>query len=112
MSLDHDAIRKAYPNAVTIDDRTGAFDASGNSITLVQSAIDAARVTLNNEDAAVKYKTDRTGEVPGSAQDTVYPSIGDQLDLLYKDIVAGTITTSGGFASAIKATKDKYPKPE
>ncbi len=75
MSLDHDAIRKAYPNAVTIDDRTGAFDASGNSITLVQSAIDAARVTLNNEDAAVKYKTDRAN---------AYPSIGDQLDMQYK----------------------------
>ena len=32
MSLDHQAIRKAYPNAVTIDDGTGAFDESGNSI--------------------------------------------------------------------------------
>ena len=26
-NLDHDAIRKAYPNAVLIDDGTGAFDA-------------------------------------------------------------------------------------
>ena len=111
MGLDHDAIRKAYPNAVTVDDGAGAFDSSGNSITLVQSNIDAARTTLNNEAAAVKYKTDRTGEITGSSQDTVYPTIGDQLDLLYKDIVAGTITTSGGFATAIKATKDKYPKP-
>ena len=108
---DHEAIRKAYPNAVTIDDGTGAFDSSGNSITLVQSNIDSARTTLNTEAAAVKYKTDRTGESPGSSRDTVYPSIGDQLDLLYKDIVAGTVTTSGGFATAIKATKDKYPKP-
>jgi len=109
MSLDHDAIRKAYPNAVSIDDTAGAFDSSGNAITLVQSNIDAARVTLNNEAAAVKYKDDRTG-VNGTS-DTIYPSIGDQLDLLYKDIVAGTVTTSGGFATRIKATKDKYPKP-
>ena len=43
--------------------------------------------------------------------DTIYPTIGDQLDNLYKDIVAGTVTTSGAFATAIKATKDKYPKP-
>ena len=63
--LDHDAIRKAYPNAVTIDDGTGAFDSSGNAITLVQSNIDAARVTLNNEAAAIKYKADRTGETYG-----------------------------------------------
>jgi hypothetical protein len=33
------------------------------------------------------------------------------LDHLYKDIVAGTVTTSGAFATAIKAVKDKYPKP-
>ena len=43
MSLDHEAIRKAYPNAVTIDDGTGAFDASGNSITLDNSLVTAAR---------------------------------------------------------------------
>lgn len=110
MALDHEAIRRAYPNAVTIDDGTGAFDASGNSITLVQSEIDAARTTLNNEAAAVKYKEDRVGSRLNSG-DTVYLPIGDQLDLLYKDIVAGTLTTSGGFATAIKATKDKYPKP-
>ena len=110
MSLDHKAIRKAYPNAVTIDDGTGAFDSSGNKITLVQSNIDAARTTLNNEAAAIKYKKDRSGETEG-VTDTIYLPIGDQLDLLYKDIVAGTVTTSGGFATAIKATKDKYPKP-
>ena len=58
MSLDHDAIYKAYPNAVRIDDGKGAFDASGNSITLVHSNIDAARNTLNTEAAAEKYKKD------------------------------------------------------
>ena len=111
MNLDHDAIRKAYSNAVTIDDSRGAFDKDGNEITLVQSAIDAARTTLNNEASAIHYKSQRIGDPFPTEGDTVYPSIGDQLDLLYKDIVAGTVTTSGGFATAIKATKDKYPKP-
>ena len=106
MSLDHEAIRKAYPNAVTIDDGTGAFDASGNSISLDQSLIDAARTTLNTEAAAVKYKTDRTTD--GS---TIYASFGDQLDMLYKDIVAVTVTTSGTWATHIKAVKDANPKP-
>jgi hypothetical protein len=109
-TLDHEAIRKAYSNAIVIDDSKGAFDKDGNAITLVQSNIDAARTTLNTEAAAVKYKTDRVG-FPVGTGDTIYPTIGDQLDLLYKDIVAGTVTTSGGFATAIKATKDKYPKP-
>jgi len=107
---DIDAIVKAYPNVNKCNSK-GAWDKDGKVVTVVQSAVDTARATLNAEAAAVKYKTDRTGEVPGSSRDTVYPSIGDQLDLLYKDIVAGTVTTSGGFATAIKATKDKYPKP-
>ena len=106
MSLDHDAIYKAYPNAVTVDDGTGAFDKDGNSITLEQSKIDTARTTLNTEAAAVKYKTDRT--INGS---TTYASFGDQLDMLYKDIVAGKLDTTGTWATHIKAVKDANPKP-
>ena len=109
MSLDHEAIRKAYPNAVTIDDGAGAFDADGKSISLDDSLVTAARTTLNNEAAAIFSQKQRTGAA--GTTDTIYPSIGDQLDNLYKDIVAGTVTTSGAFANAIKATKDKYPKP-
>ena len=108
-SLDHQAIRKAYPNAVTIDDGTGAFDADGNSITLDASKVTEARTTLDAEAAATLFQRQRTGEA--GTTDTIYPTIGDQLDNLYKDNVAGTVTTSGAFATAIKATKDKYPKP-
>ena len=46
MSLDHEAIYKAYPEAVTVDDGTGAFDKDGKSVTLEQSKIDTARTTL------------------------------------------------------------------
>ena len=110
MALDHEAIYKAYAGTVvSIDDSTGAFDASGNSVSLDQSLVDAARTTLDAEAAAILYQKQRTGEA--GTTDTIYPSIGDQLDALYKDIVAGTVTTSGAFATAIKATKDKYPKP-
>mgnify|MGYP003134720748 FL=1 len=110
MSLDHEAIYKAYAGTVvSIDDGKGAFDASGNSVTLDQSLVDAARATLDAEAAATLYQRQRTG-VAGTT-DTIYPSIGDQLDNLYKDILAGTLTTSGAFATAIKAVKDKYPKP-
>ena len=106
MSLDHEAIRRAYPNALTIDDGEGAFDASGNRISLNNSDVAAARVALDAEAAAVKYKTDRTTN--GS---TKYASYGDQLDMLYKDIVAGTLTTSGTWATHIKSVKDANPKP-
>jgi|TARA_Y100000114_G_scaffold78021_1_gene71791 hypothetical protein len=104
-SLDHEAIRKAYPNAVTIDDSSGAFDASGKSISLTQSDIDAARVTLDNEAAAILYQKQRTGEA--GTTDTIYASIGDQLDMQYKDAINGTTT----WKDHVAAVKAKYPKP-
>ena len=106
MSLDHEAIRKAYPKVVTISDNTGAYEEDGTKVTLVQSTIDAARTTLDAEAAAVKYKTDRTND--GS---TIYASFGAQLDMLYKDIVAGKLDTTGTWATHIKAVKDANPKP-
>jgi len=108
MSLDHDAIFKAYPDAVSIDDGTGAFDKDGKSITLEQSKIDAARTTLDTEAAAVKYKTDRTTN--GS---TTYAPIGDQLDLLWHAIDADSDlkVKFSAFYNSIKAVKDANPKP-
>ena len=98
MSLDHDAIRKAYPNALTIDDGTGAFDSSGNKITLEQSKIDTARTELNTAAAAIKYKSDRAA---------AYPSIGDQLDMQYWDKKNGTTT----WVDAVAKVKSDNPKP-
>ena len=94
-NLDHDAIRKAYPEATLIDDSRGAFDKDNNPISLDQSKIDAARTTLDAEYAALEYSRNRAAE---------YPSIEDQLDTIYHSGVAGWKTT-------IKAIKDKYPKP-
>ena len=106
MTLDHKAIRKAYPEAIDIYDDLGAFKADGSKITLVQSDIDAARATIDAEAAAIKYQTDRTTN--GS---TTYDTIGNQLDMLYKDIVAGKLDTTGTWATHIKAVKDANPKP-
>ena len=106
-NLDHDAIRRAYPSVITIDDTDSKIlDASGNSVSVEQSNIDAARVTLDAEALAVKYKTDRTTN--GS---TVYNSLGDQLDMLYADMLAGKLDTTGTWATHIKAVKDANPKP-
>ena len=108
MSLDHEAIKKAYSDCVRVDDGTGAFKADGSQITLVQSDIDAARVTLDAEAAAVKYKTDRTTN--GS---TTYASTGDQLDLLWHaiDADADLKVKFSAFYNSIKAVKDANPKP-
>ena len=95
MSLDHEAIYKAYAGTVvSIDDSAGAFDKDGKSVTLDQSKIDAARATLNAEYTALEYSRNRAAE---------YPSIEDQLDDIYHNGVAG-------WKTSIKAIKDKYPK--
>ena len=110
MALDHEAIYEAYKSeakpVVTIDDTGGAFVADGNSVTLYNSKIANARATLDAAATAVKYKTDRTTN--GS---TIYDTIGNQLDMLYKDILAGKLDTTGTWATHIKAVKDANPKP-
>lgn len=88
MNYDHSAVRAAYPNAVTIKDDEGVFDASGNSIT-----IDNAKV--EEEANKAKYKTDRERE---------YPAIKDQLDLIFHSGL-------DAWKTKIQEIKTKYPKP-
>lgn len=57
--MNHEAIRKAYPQAVTIDDGTGAFDADGNQVTIDQAVVDAAAVEVATEQALAKLRTMR-----------------------------------------------------
>ena len=106
--MDIAAIRKAYPSITALDGSwiNYGLDASGNKVSIEQSKVDAARATLDAEAAAVKYKTDRTTN--GS---TTYDTIGNQLDMLYADMLAGKLDTTGTWATHIKAVKDANPKP-
>jgi hypothetical protein len=88
--MNHKAIRAIYSQVVIIDDTEGAFDAQGNKVTIDESLVNA----WVDPDT---YKYNRVKE---------YPSIGDQLDALWK----------GGDAAAemlakVQAVKTKYPKP-
>ena len=102
MFLNHEAIVKAYPNEklVITDTQTGTVvtDHSAKAFTINQSLVDAAQAEINK----LKYRTDRTTD--GS---TIYASIGDQLDMQYKDAVNGTTT----WKDHVAAVKAKYPKP-
>ena len=103
MSLDHEAIYKAYEGVVfSISDREGAFDKDGKNVALEQSKIDAARTELNK----LKYKTDRTTD--GSK---IYASWREQLSMLYDDMVAGKLDKTGTFFAHNKEVKDANPKP-
>ena len=112
MGLDHDAIYKAYAGiVVSIDDSAGAFDASGNSVSLDQSKIDAARAALDSESAAIHYMSQRTGAA--GTTDTIYDTIGNQLDMLFHAIDADSDlkTKFATWHTHIAAAKAKYPKP-
>ena len=49
--MNHAAIYALYPQVVTVDDGTGAFDAQGNQVTIDEAAVAAEAVRL--EAAAV-----------------------------------------------------------
>jgi hypothetical protein len=87
--MNHAAIYALYPQVVTVDDGTGAFDKDDNKVEIDMEAVNAW-VDPN------AYKAKRVAE---------YPPIGDQLDALWK----------GGDAAAemlakVQAVKTKYPK--
>ena len=101
MPLDHEAIRKAYPDANYINDATGAFKQDGTKITLVQSDIDSARVTLDTEAAAIAYKFVRQ---------PLYPSLGDFADAMYWNS-KGDSTKLEAYYAACEKVKTDNPKP-
>ena len=95
MALDHEAIRSAYPEAVTIDDSAGAFDKDGKQVSLSSAKITAARKAIDDAYAATEYQRKRAAE---------YPSWEDQLDKIYWNGI-------DAWKADIKKIKDKYPKP-
>jgi len=85
--IKHEAVYALYPSVVTISDAEGAFDKDGNKVTIDMAAVNAW-IDPN------QYKYSRAA---------AYPSIADQLDLLYH----------GGmdaWKAAITAVKEEYPK--
>jgi len=57
--MNHEAIYRAYPNVVRIDDGTGAFNADGSQVTLDQSVVDAAAIEVAAEQALANLRTKR-----------------------------------------------------
>lgn len=85
--MNHQAVYALYPQVVTIDDTAGASDAQGNKVAIDEVVV-SAWVNPN------AYKDKRA---------MAYPSIADQLDLLYH----------GGmdaWKAAITAVKEEFPK--
>ena len=89
----HDAIYKLYPQVV-VTRGNDAFDAEGNIVSYDVNAVQAY-VDAN------KYIEQRDKE---------YPSLSDQLDMLWHAINTNSLDKTSDFYTTIKAVKDKYPK--
>ena len=85
--MNHKAIYALYPQVVTVDDGTGAFDAQGNQVTIDMDAVNA----WVDPD---QYKSDRAA---------AYPSIADQLDTIYHEGL-------DAWKATILAVKEEFPK--
>lgn len=99
--LNHEAIRRAYSNAVTIDDGTGAYDVNGNKIELDQALVDAAAAEIAAELAATEYQRQRAPE---------YPSLQEFADAYYW-AQKGDNTLMDAYVAACDKVKADYPKP-
>ena len=83
------------------------FEVNANSsdLSFIQTKINEARATLDNEAAQTLYQRQRTGEA--GTTDTIYLPLAQQLDMQYWDAINGTTT----WKDHISAVKAKYPKP-
>jgi hypothetical protein len=88
--MNHNAIYALYPNVVTVDDGTGAFDKDGNKVN-----IDI--VAVNSWVDPNAYKAKRASE---------YPPITDYLD----GVVKGDQAQIDKYIADCQAVKAKYPK--
>jgi hypothetical protein len=88
--MNHKAIYALYPQVVTVDDGTGAFDKDGNKVEIDLAAVNA----WQDPDA---YKSKRKAE---------YPNITDYID----GVVKGDQAQIDKYIADCLAVKAKYPK--
>ena len=94
-----EAIRSLHPTSQFISNSEGVVRWGSEDIVQPSKIdIDAEIIRLQAEYDAQEYARDRA---------PAYPSVGDQLDMLMKDMKNGTTTHQ----EACEAVKDKYPKP-
>lgn len=99
MTYNHNAIYKAYPNVVTIDDGTGAFDADGKPVQLDQAKVDAAAVIVAQEQALATAQRNRAAAYTAEA------------DPLFFKAQRGEATMAE-WEAKVAEIRARYPYPE
>lgn len=98
ITYNHDAIRKAYPNAVTIEDGFGVKDTNGNQIEIDQALVDTAAIEVALEQAQQTAQTNRA---------SAYRTEADPLFFQYQ---AGEVTKEEWLAKR-EEIRARYPYP-
>ena len=99
MTLNHEAIYRAYPNAVSVSDsKGGAFDADGNQIELDQALIDAAAIEVAAEQIRVGVERSRAAAYVAEA------------DPLFFKAQRGEATTDE-WTAKVAEIKARFPYP-
>ena len=94
-------------NGVNVTLSDSEYEATIDQWATASAATDARNELKASGGASADYASFRTDRmVDGS-----YPSIPDQLDMLFHDITDGKLRKSGSWYQAVKATKDKFTKP-
>jgi len=89
--MNHNAIRRVYPNAAVIDDSAGVFDSDGNQITINQTLVDSAVAELQVESQWSELRQERnrllaeTDWVSMKALDASIDGLGIQLPQVWMD---------------------------
>jgi len=92
--INHEAIYALHPTVRSVDANGIAKDVDGNPVSYDLAAVNA---WVKPSD----YKVERQ---------FAYPSMSDQLDMLWHAIDNGTLNKTSDFYTAIKAVKDAHPK--
>jgi hypothetical protein len=95
------AIRNLYDTVVTIDMHGKCFDENGTEVNIVEEDIEVEIARLVAEYQSNLYKKQRSKQ---------YPTIGDQLDMLWHAIDTNSLNKTSDFYTTLKAVKDAHPK--
>ena len=107
LKVKHSSLTKNV-NGVNVTLSDSEYEATIDQWATASAATDARNELIANGGASADYASFRTN----SMVDGSYPSISDQLDMLFHDITNGKLGKTGSWYKAVKATKDKFTKPE
>ena len=102
----HSSLKRSV-NGVSETLSNSEYEAKIDEWATVNAATDARDELIANGGASADYASFRTDSMIAGS----YPSIPDQLDMLFHDITDGKLGKTGSWYKAVKATKDKFTKP-